>query len=728
MVRDIGKLVAKVKRYNPQADTALIKRAYERAKALHAGQFRESGDEFIQHPLGVADILADLGMDTATIVAALLHDVVEDTAADLSDVRKQFGQEIADLIDGVTKLGRIKFRSAEEHQSENMRKMLFAMSRDLRVIVIKLADRLHNMQTLEHLPRDKQKLKALETLEIYAPIAHRLGMTQLKSELEDLAFRTMEPKQYAEVARMVAERKEERESYVRRVVRRLNKELKANELKVQVSGRPKHLYSIYRKMIQKGKEFNEIHDLVAIRLLVDSEQDCYAALGAIHAIWKPVPGRFKDYIAMPKTNMYQALHTTVIGPMGRPLEIQIRTPGMHRKAEYGIAAHWRYKETSRPDEGFDKHIAWLRQTMEMQSEVQDPGEFMESLKIDLFQEEVFVFTPKGDVRGLPNGSTPIDFAYAIHTDVGNSCIGAKVNRQIVPLEYKLQMGDIVAILTSKTAGGPSKDWLAIARTSRARNKIRQWFSRESHDDSEHVGREELIKALRKHGRKLSGALEPRLLGEVAKHFNFKKGEDLLASIGAGRTSPKQVATRIINELARESVEEPAEGAEILEFPTRRRLPSLGTGVRVRGVEGVLVRLAHCCNPVPRDEIIGFVTHGRGISVHRGDCPNARHLTEDPVRLADVAWYVARPAPFHVETQEEALDRTRHLRDICAVLGVTGVNTLTATVTTTRDHVAIFRFLFEIGNMAHLDSILTTVKKVDSVFEAQRVVPHGGARR
>lgn len=720
-MNDIKGLIRKVKKYNPQAEVEKIKRAYDFAGESHLDQFRRSGEDFILHPLGVADILADLEMDTTTIVAALLHDVVEDAGRPLAEIRTEFGKEVSDLIDGVTKLGRIEFETQEEHQAENLRKMLIAMAKDIRVILIKLADRLHNMRTLSHLPEEKQKRIALETLEIYAPLAHRLGISQLKWELEDLAFSVLEPKKYAQIEKMVAERRVEREEYINDAVKILKRELKKVGIKCEVVGRVKHFYSIYQKMTQRGKEFSEIYDLSAVRVISDSVEDCYAALGIIHSLWKPIPGGFKDYIAMPKFNMYQSLHTAVIGPRGRPLEIQIRSKQMHRTAEYGIAAHWRYKEGSREGNKFEERLAWLRQMLEWQSELKDPREFMESLKIDLFEDEVFVFTPKGDVLSLPAGSTPLDFAYAIHTDVGHSCIGAKVNNQIVPIEYKLQMGDIVEILISKTATGPSQDWLGIIKTSRARNKIKQWFSKESREGNEHLGREAFQKALRRQGLGLA-SIPHELLESIVKEFNFVEAEDLYASIGAGKTSPKQVVTKVINALARQRPTEEAEEISIAP-PTRlKRRPGAVTGVRVKGVSGVLVRLARCCNPVPQDEIIGFVTQGRGISVHRKDCPNTRQLMKFPERLIEVFWDVKKPGIFQVEIQVEAMDRTKLLRDISTVISDAGVNILSANVSTTKDHVAIFRFIFEIGSLAHLENILANIKKIDTVFDAYRVLP------
>jgi len=719
-MKDIKDLVKKIKEYNPNADIELVARAYETAKKYHGDQYRKSGEDYIRHPLEVATILADLRIDSTTIVAALLHDIVEDTDLKLKEIENQFGKEVASLIDGVTKLSHIKYKSREEQQAETLRKMLIAMAKDIRVILIKLADRLHNMKTISHLPADKQKRIAAETLEIYAPLAHRLGISQLKWQLEDLSFMTLEPKRYEQIARMISEQRSEREKYVNKVIEALTRELDAIGMKCELSGRVKHFYSIYQKMVQRGIEFSEIYDLSAIRVLVDNLKDCYAALGIIHTLWKPVPGRFKDYIAMPKFNMYQSLHTVVIGPMGRPLEIQIRTKQMHRTAEYGIAAHWRYKE-GETDEKFDERLAWLRQILEWQSELKDPREFMENLKIDLFEDEVFVFTPKGDVISLRAGSTPIDFAYNIHTDVGHSCVGAKVNNAIVPLGYKLQMGDIVEILTSKSAHGPSKDWLNIVTTTRAKSKIKQWISKEEREDSLNFGKELLQKVLRKNGVALKSTVYHDILKKIATDFNFADTDVLMASIGSGKVSPKQVATKIINAINK------AEGKEVDEEPSEpelvfRRKPSAAKGVKVKGIDGVLVRLARCCNPVPQDDIVGFVTHGRGVSVHRKDCPNMKQLSTYTDRMIEVFWDSQQPAVYQVEIEVSAVDRTKLLRDISTIISDSGVNILSANVTTTKEHVAIFRFIFEVGSLTHLRNILDNVKKVDAVFDARRVLP------
>jgi GTP pyrophosphokinase len=722
-ISEIDELLDQVASYNPEVDRKIVRQAFALANRLHSKQRRKSGELFIFHPLGVAQILADLGMDTTTIVASLLHDVVEDTNYPLESIEAEFGKEVANLIDGVTKLGKIEFKSQAEQQAENLRKMLIAMAKDIRVILIKLADRLHNMRTICYLSKEKQHLKARETLEIYAPLAHRLGIFQLKWELEDLAFSALEPEKFAQLEKLVTESREERDQFLEKVMSKLRKELAKIGIDAKVSGRTKHLYSIYNKMIKRKKEFSEIYDLSAIRVLVNNLRDCYGVLGVIHSIWKPIPGRFKDYIAMPKFNMYQSLHTTVIGPDGKPFEIQTRTFQMHRTAEYGIAAHWRYKEGYKTVDEFEERLSWLRQMMEWQNETKDPKEFMESLKIDLFEDEVFVFTPKGDVVSLRNGATPLDFAYSIHTEVGHHCVGAKVNGQIVSLAYKLQLGDIVEILTNKNAK-PSKDWLNIAKSSRARSKIRQWFSKESREDSQQIGQETLQKILHRQGITLPRQLFIKLSQEVAKQMNFAKPETLYAAIGASRVSARQVAGKIVKALATQKqseTEKPATLEELIAAPEKKSF-SHPTGVMVKGVRDLPVRLAHCCYPVPGDRIIGFVTQGRGISVHRKNCPNINNLLRNRGRLVDVYWDKSQPATYQVEIEVEALDRTKLLQDISTVLAEAGVNIVSARVAIRKDKIAIFRFLFEIGNLRNIKQILVNIKKIDVVFDAHRVLP------
>jgi len=726
LVATIQQIEEQVREYNPGADLTGLDEAYDFAVAAHEGQLRKSGEPFVNHPIEACLILAELHLDTATLQAALLHDVVEDSSVELSEIRETFGEEVADLVDGVTKLGKIKFESLAEQQSENLRKMLIAMAKDIRVILIKLADRLHNMRTLSALPPTRRKEKAKETMEIYAPLAHRLGISSIKWELEDLSFFYLEPRKFHRVQKMVAESRDAREAYLQQVIDQLSSELEAIDIEAGISGRPKHLYSIYQKMSQKGKDFNEIYDLIALRVIVDSVKDCYGTLGTVHSIWKPVPGRFKDYVAMPKFNMYQSLHTTVIGPAGRPLEIQIRSEEMHRTAEYGVAAHWRYKEGDRGDESFDERLAWLRQMLEWQTELKDPREFMEALKIDLFEDEVFVFTPKGDVRSMRRGSTPIDFAYAIHTEVGHHCVGAKVNGAIVPLGYELQMGDRVDILTNKNSK-PSRDWFNIIKTSGARSKIRSYFSKVSREGDLHSGKEELGKVMRKHGLGLSSSASQHALDEIAKRMNLQSSDDLLAQIGSGKASAKQVAGKLVKEMsaddkAQPEVEEekPAFTAPMIAPRGKRR--SSGAGVKVKGLDDVLVRLARCCNPVPGDEIVGFVTRGRGVSVHRKVCPNARDLVAQPERIIDVEWDRGTDTTYQVEVMIEAVDRMRLLQDVTLSLGESGVNILSASVLTSRDGIATMRFLFELGNMELLSQLLADVKKINGVFDAQRMAP------
>jgi GTP pyrophosphokinase len=723
---------AQVRSYNPSADLRGLEEAYQFALEHHAGQMRRSGEPFINHPLEVAMILASLNLDTATLQAAILHDVVEDSGVSLKEVRKRFGDEVAALVDGVTKLGRIKVSSLAEAQSQNMRKMLIAMAKDIRVILIKLADRLHNMRTLAALDPEKQRQKAIETMEIYAPLAHRLGISSMKWELEDLAFYYLEPRKFAQIQKMVAESRAAREAYLHQVIDQLSTELEAIGVSSEISGRPKHLYSIYQKMSRRGKDFSEIYDLIALRVIVDSVKDVYGALGTVHSIWKPVPGRFKDYVAMPKFNMYQSLHTTVIGPAGRPLEIQIRTEEMHRTAEYGIAAHWRYKEGGRTDEAFDERLSWLRQMLEWQTELKDPREFMEALKIDLFEDEVFVFTPKGDVISLRRGSTPIDFAYAIHTEVGHHCVGAKVNGSIVTLDYELEMGDRIEILTNKNSW-PSRDWLGVVRTSSARSKIRSYFSKATREDDLVKGKDELVKVLRKQGLTAGGASLNKALEAVAKDMNLQEGDDLLAAIGAGKQSPKQVVTKLIKVLAKDDVKTtPPESETTMPVLQPSRAVSrrrTGTGVRVKGIDDVLVRLAHCCNPVPGDTIVGFVTRGRGVSVHREDCPNARELVHSsPERILEVEWDTGASSTYQVEIIIEALDRTRLLQDVSVALADAGVNVLSAAVSTDRQGIAYLRFLFELGSMDQLQKVLTTVRGVNGVFDARRTMPETSRKR
>ncbi|NTW29059.1 MAG: bifunctional (p)ppGpp synthetase/guanosine-3',5'-bis(diphosphate) 3'-pyrophosphohydrolase [Coriobacteriia bacterium] len=733
MSATLEQIETKVKAYNPAADLTGLDKAFAFATRAHEGQSRKSGEPFIGHPLEVTLVLAELHMDTTTLVASLLHDVVEDSDVTLEAVRDEFGNEVAELVDGVTKLGRIEFESLSEAQSNNLRKMLIAMAKDIRVIIIKLADRLHNMRTLAALPEDRRIEKARETIEIYAPLAHRLGISSIKWELEDLAFYYLEPHKFHQVSRMVAESRKAREDYTIKVIGQLTEELAAIGIKAKISGRPKHLYSVYQKMSQKGRDFNEIYDLIALRVIVDSVKDVYGALGTVHSIWKPVPGRFKDYVAMPKFNMYQSLHTTVIGPSGAPLEIQIRSEEMHRMAEYGVAAHWRYKEGSRGEDAFDERLAWLRQMLEWQTELKDPREFMEALKIDLFEEEVFVFTPKGDVISLKRGSTPIDFAYMIHTEVGNHCVGAKVNGSIVPLGYELQMGDRVDILTNKNAN-PSRDWLNIVKTSSARSKIRNHLAKATREDDLVRGRDELAKVMRKHGLGIGSKTAEKAADAVAVELNFTAAEDVFAGIGAGKVSAQMVATKLLKLMAKDGEAEKPE-SKTPEFtlampmtPPRGKRTKPAGGVKVKGIDDVLVRLARCCTPVPGDAIIGFVTRGRGLSVHRRDCPNAAELLSTPERIIEVEWDTGTSTTFQVEIFVEAMDRLRLLQDVTSALAEQGVNILSSSTTTHRDGTVDMRYLFEIGDLSRLDSVLGEVRRTEGVFEARRMQPGEASQR
>jgi guanosine-3',5'-bis(diphosphate) 3'-pyrophosphohydrolase len=711
-------LLRTIRTSHPKADTRVVVRAYELAEQLHGDQRRRSGDLYITHPLAVTTILAELGMDTTTLVAAILHDTVEDTPYTLADVTEEFGDDVAHLVDGVTKLDKIKYGDAAE--AETIRKMVVAMARDPRVLVIKLADRLHNMRTLRYLKQEKQERIATTTLEIFAPLAHRLGMNTIKWELEDLAFATLYPKRYDEIVRLVADRAPSRDTQLAEVVARVEADLKTAKIKATVTGRPKHYYSIYQKMIVRGRDFTDIYDLVGIRILVDDVRDCYATLGTIHALWSPVPGRFKDYIAMPKFNMYQSLHTSVIGPEGKPVELQIRTHEMHKRAEYGIAAHWKYKEGGpAPSKGDD--MAWLRQLLDWQKEAADPGDFLDSLRFDLHSAEVFVFTPKGDVVALPSASTPVDFAYAVHTEVGHRCIGARVNGRLVPLESTLDNGDVVEIFTSKAESAhPSRDWLQFVKSPRARNKIRQWFAKERREDAVESGKDAISRAMRKAGLPLQRVLGGDALPTMARDLRLVDVTALYVEVGEGRLSAQSVVQRVMTALggAEGAVEDLAETA----VPTRpaRKRPQGDPGVVVKDVGDVWVKLAKCCTPVPGDDVVGFVTRGRGVSVHRRDCPNAGDILSQPERLVEVEWAPTASSLFLVNIQVEALDRTRLLSDVTRVLSDAHVNILSATVTTTRDRVAVSRFSFEMADPKHMGHLLNQVRGVEGVYDAYRV--------
>src|SRR6266545_2220539 len=714
-------LLAEVSAYNPAVDRELLARAFDFAARAHEGQERRSGEDFIHHPFGAAKICANLRLDDETIAAALLHDVVEDTEVGIDEVRAEFGDEIANLVEGVTKLTRIQFQSREHAEAENYRKMIVAMAHDVRVILIKLADRLHNMRTLEYLGRQKQVQKARETLDVYAPLAHRLGIHKLKWELEDLSFQALHPRKYAEIEAMVAERRADREEHVNEAKLVLQKELDKVAIPAEISGRAKHSYAIYDKMAKKGREFNEIYDLTAMRVIVERSgdegtRDCYGALGLIHSLWKPMPGRFKDYLAMPKFNGYRALHTTVIGPEGRPLEIQIRTRDMHETAELGIAAHWAYKHGRAPDEQW---LAWVKQLMDWQADEADPREFMRNFRTDLFDDEVFVFTPKGEVKTLPANATPIDFAYAVHTDVGHRTVGAKVNGRIVPLHYRLKSGDFVEILTAKTGRGPSRDWMSLAASSRARNKIRQWFSRETKEETEQKGRESLEDALKRQNlpyRKLAGSA---VLAQVIRDSGYKKAEDFYLALGSGKLQSSQIVKKVLQRLKTEEVPE----EETLPKKQTRAKPVAGDemGVVVKGADGVLVRLAKCCTPVPGDEIAGYISLGKGVTIHRLDCPNVKALMRNPERFTDVEWAEGQSTSFRVHIAVDSWDRPRLLEDVARTFAEHGAN-IVSYGGVVEDQLAKNWYVAEVGDVKALRSLLGALRNVDAVFDAYRVTP------
>jgi len=753
----------------PKADTALIIRAYEVAKKAHAGQLRQSGEEYISHPLAVATVVAELGLDDVTIAAALLHDAVEDTEVSLDQVTLDFGPAVAAIVDGVTKLDRLHFESREEQQAASIRKMLVAMAKDWRVLMIKLADRLHNMRTIAAMAEPKQRRTAQETLDIYAPLAHRLGIEEIKWQLEDLAFATLHPRRYAEIEQMVALRSPERDIYLAQVIESVREQLGSLGVVAEVTGRPKHFWSIYEKMVVKAKEFDDIYDLVGIRVLVATEKDCWAALGSIHAIWSPVQGRFKDYINTPKFNLYQSIHTTVVGPQAKPLEVQIRTGEMHHRAEYGIAAHWDYKTgpggrpmgrtgpggrpmgktgPSGPDVGKGGPAAlaagrtgqtdpgpngvgpqatgptgmgWLQRIADWQQETPNPAEFLETLKLDLEQDEVYVFTPKGKVITLPAGVTPVDFAYAIHTEVGHRCIGAKVNGRLVPLDSRLGSGDNVEVVTSKApTAAPSRDWLQTVVTPRARNKIRQWFSRERREDAIETGKEELVRELRREGLPVQKLAASPSLAALAESMSYLDVEALYAAIGEGHVSGRSVAQRLARELrGGEHDEQLPSTARTPRRPSRRQ----AAGVYVEGLDDVMIRLSRCCTPVPGDEIMGFVTRGRGVSVHRADCANAISLAGGTKeRLIEVEWDQEQSGSFVVAIEVRALDRSRLLSDVSRVLAEHHFNILSCSTNTDADRVSRMRFEFELADPGHLDSVLGSLKRLDSVFDSYRILP------
>ena len=731
--------------YLDEDELALVERAYAFARDAHEGQYRKSGEPFINHPVEVAFILSEIRMDAPTLVAALLHDTVEDTDVSRAQVEELFGEEVAHLVDGVTKISSIKITSLTEAQSLTLRKMLVAMSKDIRVTVIKLADRLHNMRTLMALPEDRRIYKAKETMEIYAPLANRLGISSIKWELEDLAFFYLEPKKYSQVSRMVAESREARERYLAQAIDILQGELDKVGIDASITGRPKHLYSIYQKMTDRGKGFSEIYDLIALRIIVEEVKDCYSSLGVVHTIWHPMPGRFKDYIAMPKFNMYQSLHTTVIGPAGRPLEVQIRTKEMHRVSEYGVAAHWRYKAANAgkkvTDDSFDNQLSWLRRMLDWQDDTTDPNEFMDALKVDLFESEVFVFTPKGEVISLRAGATPLDFAYAIHTQVGHHCVGAKVNGAIVPLGYELQSGDRVEVLTQQNST-PSRDWLNIVRTPSARSKIRSYLSKASKGDDLLHGRDVLAREMRKSGLGISSSRSVAALKQISSELSYQSSDDLFAAIGAGKVSGKQVANMMLKMLQKNAADvasrDQAKLAEVagLELQqariskqalerSRKRSES---GVRVKGVDGALVHLSGCCSPVPGDKIVGFVTRGRGVTVHRVDCPNIKDLGSTPERLIEVEWDTEKEVAYSVEIFIGAVDRSRLLQDVAVRLSDLGANIISSRTNTTKDGLVEMRFVVQTSSSHQIDGILRSLKSIEGVFEARRMMAGEATRR
>lgn len=710
-----------VRTNHPKAELGPIEQAYVVAEKAHRGQLRKSGDPYITHPVAVATILAELGMTPSTLVAALLHDTVEDTDYSLEQLRKEFGPEVAMLVDGVTKLDKVTYGDAA--QAETVRKMVVAMSRDIRVLVIKLADRLHNARTWKFVAASSAEKKARETLEIYAPLAHRLGMNTIKWELEDLSFATLYPKVYDEIVHLVAERAPAREEYLATVRDQVGTDLRTAKIRATVTGRPKHYYSIYQKMIVRGRDFADIYDLVGVRVLVDTVRDCYAALGALHARWNPVPGRFKDYIAMPKFNLYQSLHTTVIGPGGKPVEIQIRTHDMHRRAEYGVAAHWKYKESAKdgtPDAA-GNDMTWLRQLVDWQRETADPTEFLDSLRFEIAGSEVYVFTPKGDVMALPSGSTPVDFAYAVHTEVGHRTMGARVNGRLVPLDSRLENGDVVEVFTSRSeTAGPSRDWLGFVTSPRARNKIRQWFSKERREEAVEHGKDAIAKAMRKQNLPIQRLMSHEALIALAHEMRYADVSALYAAVGEGQISAANVVQRLVHSLGGEPAAEEDIAETTRPGTSTRRVRTGDPGVVVKGVDDVWVKLAKCCTPVPGDDIVGFVTRGAGVSVHRSDCINVEQLRREPERLVDVEWSHTSSQMFLVQIQVEALDRARLLSDVTRVLSDHHVNILSASVSTSRDRVALSRFVFEMAEPSHLASVLAAARKVEGVFDVYRI--------
>jgi len=715
-------LLLRIEQYNPNADMQLIIKAYNFAEAAHESQVRNSGEKYFVHPFQVALLLADLNMDTATIIAGLLHDVIEDTNISYDKVREEFGEEIADLVDGVTKLKKLQYKTKQENQAENLRKMVIAMAKDIRVIIVKLADRLHNMRTLEYMTDEKKKEKAIETLEIYAPIAHRLGISKIKWELEDLSLRYLDPENYYSLVEKVSKKRLEREAFIKKIIDELYEKLGEMSIKCEISGRPKNFYSIYKKMMYQGKAFEQIYDLTAVRILVDNIKDCYGALGIVHTLWKPLPGRFKDYVAMPKPNMYQSLHTTVIGNKGEIFEVQIRTYEMHRTAEYGIAAHWKYKEGYAKGNNFDDKLTWLRQLLEWQTDLNDPKEFMETLKIDFFTDEVFVFTPKGDVINLPDGSTPIDFAYRVHTDVGNKCVGAKVDNRIVPLNYKLKNGNIVEVITSANSSGPSRDWLKLVKSNQAKTKIKQWFKLKERDLNIAKGKDALEKEIKRLGYRPSDILVDEWLKNVAGKVSISSIEDLYASIGYGSITINQVISKlkeIYSEHFKPSEKEIVESK--IQKSQNRSKPRPTHGIVVKDIDNVKIKFSKCCNPVPGDDIVGFITRGRGVSIHRTDCPNLSTILEgQEERSIEVSWDIEKKSSYSAEIQIRATDRPGLLAEIALRVNDADVGLLSLNARTNKDKSVMINMTLEIHDKEQLNELMKRLRRIGNVFDVYRV--------